>query len=107
MPPFNFAESPPLPEELPVSTQLPTVSSPFNFAQSPPLPEELPVSTQLPAVSPPQLPSSGNEGRKERRNPSITPRKFNRFFTPRSRSQSHGSVQLSSARQALLDITGQ
>lgn len=43
----------------------------------------------------------GQDGRKERRNPSVTPRKFNRFFTPRSL----GSVGLNSARQALHDIT--
>jgi len=37
---------------------------------------------------------------KERKDPSITPRKFERFFTPRSRVPSH----LSSARKALRDL---
>lgn len=37
---------------------------------------------------------------KERRNPSITPRKFKRFFTPRSRVPS----RVSSARKALQDL---
>lgn len=37
---------------------------------------------------------------KERRNPSITPRKFKRFFTPRSRVPS----RVSSARRALQDL---
>lgn len=50
--------------------------------------------------SPPRAPSSrGNE--KERRNPSITPRKFRRFFTPRSRVSSMPSA----ARKALCDLT--
>jgi hypothetical protein len=50
--------------------------------------------------SPPRAPSShGNE--KERRNPSITPRKFRRFFTPRSRVSSVPSA----ARKALCDLT--
>lgn len=66
--------------------------------------QEQPLSNQRSAIygSPPRLLSKDQEGGKERRNPSITPRKFNRFFTPRS----HGSTQLSSARQALQDITG-
>lgn len=37
---------------------------------------------------------------KEKRNPSITPRKFRRFFTPRSRVSSH----ISPARKALKDL---
>ena len=40
-------------------------------------------------------------GQKERRNPSVTPRKFNRFFTPRS----HGYQQTTASRRALNDIT--
>ncbi|OAA60464.1 WD repeat protein [Niveomyces insectorum RCEF 264] len=40
-------------------------------------------------------------GRKERRQPSITPRKFRRFFTPRSRVSAHPSA----ARRALRDLT--
>ncbi|KAL2023933.1 hypothetical protein VTK56DRAFT_710 [Thermocarpiscus australiensis] len=40
---------------------------------------------------------------KERRNPSITPRKFQRFFTPRSRVPSKPSA----ARKALHDLTAQ
>lgn len=46
--------------------------------------------------SPPRLPPSRD---KERRNPSITPRKFRRFFTPRVSSQP------SAARRALCDLT--
>ncbi len=46
-------------------------------------------------LSPPRA-SNG----KERRNPSITPRKFRRFFTPRSRVSSH----ISPARKALQDL---
>lgn len=45
------------------------------------------------------LPGPPNGG-KERRDPSVTPRKFRRFFTPRS----HGSQQTAS-RRALEDIT--
>ncbi|RDW94812.1 hypothetical protein BP5796_00575 [Coleophoma crateriformis] len=52
-------------------------------------------------LSPLQPPAYTREGRKERRDPSITPRKFTRFFTPRS----HGNLKPSSARQALYDIT--
>ncbi|KAL2260453.1 hypothetical protein VTK26DRAFT_5522 [Humicola hyalothermophila] len=48
--------------------------------------------------SPPRLPPSRD---KERRNPSITPRKFRRFFTPRSRVSSKPSA----ARKALCDLT--
>jgi hypothetical protein len=48
--------------------------------------------------SPPSLPLSRG---KEKRNPSITPRKFKRFFTPRSRVSS----QPSPARKALHDLT--
>ncbi|KAK4147157.1 WD40-repeat-containing domain protein [Dichotomopilus funicola] len=48
-------------------------------------------------LSPPRPVSRG----KERRNPSITPRKFRRFFTPRSRI----SAQPTAARKALCDLT--
>jgi hypothetical protein len=41
------------------------------------------------------------DGRKEKRQPSITPRKFNRFFTPRS----HGRIPMKLPRGALEDIT--
>ncbi|KAK0752508.1 WD40-repeat-containing domain protein [Schizothecium vesticola] len=47
--------------------------------------------------SPPRAPSSRG---KERRNPSITPRKFQKFFTPRSRVSSKPSA----ARRALRDL---
>jgi hypothetical protein len=44
---------------------------------------------------------------KERRNPSITPRKFRRFFTPRPRVSSHLSLtHISPARKALRDLAG-
>lgn len=45
--------------------------------------------------------SYGRDGRKERRVPSITPRKFSRFFTPRSQNY----CKRSSSRHALYDIT--
>ncbi|TVY84230.1 Cell division cycle protein cdt2 [Lachnellula suecica] len=57
----------------------------------------LEMSNTLSTTTVPSIP----EGQKERRNPSITPRKFNRFFTPRS----HGSRQITASRQALVDIT--
>jgi hypothetical protein len=41
------------------------------------------------------------DGQKEKRQPSITPRKFNRFFTPRS----HGHFPIKLPRGALEDIT--
>ncbi|RFU34939.1 hypothetical protein B7463_g1426, partial [Scytalidium lignicola] len=56
---------------------------------------QLPPSSQPSASSPL---SNGRSGRKERRNPSITPRKFNKFFTPRT-------TRVSSGRHALYDIT--
>jgi len=52
------------------------------------------------AHSPPRKPSARG---KERRQPSITPRKFRRFFTPRPRVSSHPSA----ARRALRDLTAQ
>ena len=63
--------------------------------------QDLPLPHQLSRFSPQGPSIYGQDGRKERRNPSVTPRKFNRFFTPRS----HGSLQLTDARQALHDIT--
>lgn len=55
---------------------------------------------QLLSSPPGALPSS-NYNSKERRQPSITPRKFRRFFTPRSRV----SANPSAARRALRDLT--
>ncbi|KAK4103904.1 WD40 repeat-like protein [Parathielavia hyrcaniae] len=46
-------------------------------------------------------PGASTSRGKERRNPSITPRKFQRFFTPRSRVSSRPSA----ARKALCDLT--
>ena len=54
----------------------------------------------LQTSSPPRMSSARG---KERRQPSITPRKFRRFFTPRSRVSS----QPSAARRALRDLTAQ
>ncbi|KAI0398350.1 WD40-repeat-containing domain protein [Xylariaceae sp. FL0594] len=57
--------------------------------------------TSPPSLEQPALLSSPRQRRsKERKDPSITPRKFERFFTPRSRVPS----QLSSARKALRDL---
>ncbi|KAI1104893.1 WD40 repeat-like protein [Jackrogersella minutella] len=54
---------------------------------------DTPLNSDL--LSPPR-----NTNGKERRNPSITPRKFKRFFTPRSRVPS----RISPARMALQDL---
>lgn len=61
----------------------------------------LAVTLSASHLSPQQPPTYTREGRKERRDPSITPRKFTRFFTPRS----HGAPKQTSARQALFEIT--
>jgi hypothetical protein len=58
---------------------------------------EAPLSSQNLNLSPPR---ASINGRKEQRPASVTPRKFKRFFTPRS----HG-YQNSSARRALHEIT--
>lgn len=52
-------------------------------------------------TSPSRLNSDRLKERKVKRQPSITPRKFTRFFTPRS----HGSLLSKSSRRALFDIT--
>ncbi|KAH6680683.1 WD40-repeat-containing domain protein [Halenospora varia] len=57
-------------------------------------------STQISTGSPPPPPGRRN-GEKPRADPSITPRKFRKFFTPRSVGNNHNSA----ARQALFDIT--
>ncbi|KAK7966004.1 uncharacterized protein PG986_000281 [Apiospora aurea] len=49
-------------------------------------------------------PPRRNNG-KERKNPSITPRKFRRFFTPRSTLSSH-IAHISPARKALRELAG-
>lgn len=56
----------------------------------------------------PTLPISP-PGRKTRANPSITPRKFRRFFTPRTQESTSATpkLDLSTSRQALHEITGQ
>lgn len=54
------------------------------------------------ASNPSPPPSSPIRGKKERRAPSVTPRKFNRFFTPRS---SHGSLPNTRSRKVLNDIS--
>jgi hypothetical protein len=64
--------------------------------------QEIPLSNPQSSFSPQRPPPTyGRDGRKERRNPSITPRKFSKFFTPRSQA----STNSTSARQALNDIT--
>lgn len=59
------------------------------------------ISNSSPQDSPNRPRAYGRNGQKERKPPSITPRKFTRFFTPRS----HGPDRLSASRQALFDIT--
>ncbi|KAF4633358.1 hypothetical protein G7Y89_g4764 [Cudoniella acicularis] len=66
---------------------------------TPQSPTRVTRSSQISTGSPP--PPRRQNGRKGRADPSITPRKFRKFFTPRS----HGSQQTSAARQALFDIT--
>jgi hypothetical protein len=63
----------------------------------PPSSPEVPLSSQNLNVSPSRASSNGQ---KEQRPPSVTPRKFKRFFTPRSHDYRH-----SSARRALHEIT--
>lgn len=59
-----------------------------------------PIRKDTRLLSPPRR----NNG-KERRNPSITPRKFRRFFTPRTGVSSHlASGHISPARKALRDL---
>ena len=58
---------------------------PSNRSQNPPL----------------MVASCGLNDRKEKRQPSITPRKFQRFFTPRS----HSAIRSSPFRRALEDVT--
>ncbi|KAI9852214.1 MAG: hypothetical protein M1838_001451 [Thelocarpon superellum] len=55
------------------------------------------------ASSPATAPSENGEGGKPKKAPSVTPRTFRRFFTPRSSVTKSG--HLSAARQALRDIT--
>lgn len=69
--------------------------------------EQTPTSEQeLPDSTPPAMASL--PGKKERRNPSITPQKFRRFFTPRLRATAPIPLELGSRnpRDALQDITG-
>jgi hypothetical protein len=58
-------------------------------------------SSQNRGISPSDTARYGLNGRKETRKPSITPRKFSRFFTPRS----HGTFANSSTRRVLFDVT--
>jgi hypothetical protein len=66
---------------------------------TPPPSQELSLSDEPSSI---QAPQDGAATRKERRNPSITPRKFNRFFTPRSLRSSDAT----SSRRALHEISG-
>lgn len=54
-----------------------------------------------PPAAPTMSPSPSRPSGRERRNPSITPRKFTRFFTPRIVE----TTRPSSSRRALIDIT--
>jgi len=65
-----------------------------------PVSQENPISELTQSLSPPR--SSPRKGKKERRAPSVTPRKFTRFFTPRP---SHGSLPNTRSRKVLNDIT--
>lgn len=63
-------------------------------------PESMPASSPFASSPPRGPPKYGTNGRKERRQPSVTPRKFKKFFTPRS----HGTIG-GDSRHALHDIT--
>lgn len=65
----------------------------------PPATQELPLSHITQNLSPPR--TSSKRGIKERRDPSVTPRKFNKFFNPRS----YGTFPNTRARKVLNDIT--
>lgn len=75
-------------------------STSYNIVE-PPLRREAKLSSSEPQTSPQRLTSSRLSSSKEKRQPSITPRKFNRFFTPRS----HGQLITTPSRAALEDIT--
>ena len=66
---------------------------------TPPPSQELPLSDRSLST---QALQEGRSVRKQRRNPSITPRKFNRFFTPRSLRSSDAT----SSPNALMEING-
>jgi hypothetical protein len=74
---------------------MPSLESADNLGSTSSL--ESPLSSHNLNHSPPRASASG---RKEQRPPSVTPRKFKRFFTPRSHD-----YQQSSARWALHEIT--
>jgi hypothetical protein len=65
---------------------------------TPPSSQEFPPLDQTSST---QAPLEGKSTKKERRNPSITPRKFNRFFTPRSLRSSNTTT---SSQNALNEI---
>ncbi len=64
-----------------------------------PASQEHPLSNLMMNLSPPR--SSSKRGTKERRDPSVTPRKFKKFFNPRS----YGTFPNTRARKVLHDIT--
>ncbi|KAH9206797.1 WD40-repeat-containing domain protein [Leptodontidium sp. 2 PMI_412] len=70
-------------------------------SQESPVSQTNPISELTQNLSPTR--PSPKRGTKERRAPSVTPRKFTRFFTPRS---SHASLPNTRSRKALNDITG-
>jgi hypothetical protein len=77
------------------------MSSPNATGRRTPPPAQTPsLPDQPPSLSPGKQTASARDERKERRNPSITPRKFNRFFTPRSLRSSDAI----SSRHALHEI---
>ncbi|CAK3974335.1 related to WD40 repeat-containing L2DTL [Lecanosticta acicola] len=70
--------------------------------------EEHQISLGKENVSSPSRPQSSSgtllSTRKERRNPTVTPKRFNKFFAPRSSQSTRGGRQ-SKARRQLQDIT--
>lgn len=86
----------------PASSSSTMSSTESSEIQDAPASQGPPISEQLRSLSPSRKPaSSERDGGKERRNPSVTPRKFNRFFTPRSQRNSY----VSSYRQPLNPVS--
>jgi hypothetical protein len=76
------------------------MSSPSSDLHVPHSPTRTLRSAQRQSRTTPPPPTPTRRSRKERANPSVTPRKFRKFFTPRS-----AGPHTNSSRQALIDIT--
>jgi hypothetical protein len=65
----------------------------------------LPHSSQEIPSSPPSVTSEAGGGRRPRKPPTVTPRSFRRFFTPRSLLNSGNATGVKTSRQALRALT--